>query len=136
MLEAFGRRDLDGVMAHADPDIQLRPAVVGGLERTVYSGREGVRQFIADLDAIWSEFEVRAEEFRDLGDGILVLGRTIARGTVSRVELDTGSGFIFGLRDGKVCSFRSFVSKEEALEAAGLSEDGGVTGGNAPADRE
>jgi ketosteroid isomerase-like protein len=76
MLEAFGDRDLDAMMECADADVELRPAVVGGIEGTVYRG----------------------------------------------VELDTASGFVFRLRGGKVSSFRSFVSKEEALEAAELTE--------------
>lgn len=122
MLAAFGGRELDAVLADADPDIQVRPAVVGGLEGTVYRGHAGLRDFVADLDETWREFHVQAEEFRDLGDTVLVLGRTLARGMESGVELDTASGFVFGFRGGKVHSFRSFVSREAALAAVGLSE--------------
>ena len=121
MLAAFGRRDLDAVVAEADPDIQLRPAVVGGLEGTVYRGHAGMREFVADLDESWREFRVEAEEFRDLGGTVVVLGRTLAQGMESGVRLDTASGFVFEVRGGKVHSFRSFVSKEAALAAAGLS---------------
>ena len=122
MLAAFGRRDLDAVAAEAGPEIEVRPAVVGGLEGTVYRGHAGLRDFVADIDDTWREFRVAAEEFRDLGGTVLVLGRTLARGMESGVELDTASGFIFEVRGGKVRSFRSFVGKEEALAAVGLSE--------------
>ena len=122
MLEAFGRRDLDGVAAEADPDIQVRPAVVGGLEGTVYRGHRGLREFVADLDDTWREFRVEAEEFRALDDVVLVLGRTVAEGMESGVRLDTPSGFVFGVRENKVHSFRSFVSREAALAAVGLAE--------------
>lgn len=122
ILAAFGRRDLDALLAEADPEIEVRPAVVGGLEGTVYKGHAGVRDFVADLDRTWSEFRVEPEEFRDLGDTVLVLGRTVARGMHSGVELDTASGFVFALRGRKLHSFRSFVSREAALTAVGQSE--------------
>jgi hypothetical protein len=54
---------------------------------------------------------VEAEEFRDLGDAVLVLGRTVSRGMESSVELDTASGFVFGLRADKVHSLKTFVSR-------------------------
>ena len=68
MLAAFGRRDMDALLEEADPEIQVRPAVVGGLEGTVYRGHAGVRSFVADLDETWRLFRVETEEFRDLGD--------------------------------------------------------------------
>ena len=120
ILAAFGRRDLDALLGDTDPDIEVRPAVVGGLEGTVYRGHAGLRRFVADLDDTWSEFRVEAQEFRDLGDAVLVLGRTLARGRESGVQLDTASGFVFGLRRGKLHSLTTFVSREAALEAVGL----------------
>lgn len=121
MLAAFARRDLDAVVEEADPAIQVHPAVVGGLEGNVYSGHEGVRDFVADIDDTWREFRVEAEEFRKLNDHVLVLGRTLAQGMQSGVHLDTASGFLFALRGGRVHDLRTFVSREAALEAAGLS---------------
>jgi ketosteroid isomerase-like protein len=121
-VRAFNEGDLDSVVGAAHPEIELRPAVTGGLEGTVYRGREGVRQFLGDIDAAWAVFRAEPEEFRDLGDTVVVLGRTAARGIRSGVELDTAGGWVLTLRDGQLHSFRSFVSKEAALEAAGLSE--------------
>jgi uncharacterized protein len=122
MFAAFGRGDVDALVEDAHPDVELRPAVTGGLEGTVYRGREGFRQFLADIDAVWHEFRPEAEEFRDLGDRVLVLGRTLGRGIGSGVEVDTEAGWVLGMRDGKLHRFRSFVSQEAALEAAGLSD--------------
>jgi len=95
-LAAFGRRDLEALLGEVDPVIDVRPAVVGGLEGTVYRGHAGLRDFVADVDAAWREFRVETEEFRDLGDTVLVLGRTLARGTESGVSLDTASAYVFG----------------------------------------
>lgn len=122
MLEAFARRDVDAMLAGAAPDIEVRPAVTGGLEGTVYRGHTGLRDFVRDLDESWRDFRVQPEELRDLGDRVLVLGRTLAQGMESGVELDTASGFVFELRGGKLRGFRSFVSREAALAAVGLAE--------------
>lgn len=122
MLAAFGRRDMDALLEEADPEMQVRPAVVGGLEGTVYRGHAGVWSFVADLDETWRLFRLESEEVRDLGDTVLVLGCTLARGMESGVDLDTASGFVFGVRGGKVHSLRTFVSREAALAAVGLSE--------------
>jgi ketosteroid isomerase-like protein len=121
-LAAFSRRDLDAMLAESDPDIEVRPAVLGGLDGTVYRGHAGLRDFVADLDAAWREFRVEPEEFRDLGDTVLMLGRTLARGMRSGVELDTPSAYLFGLRDGKVHTIRTFTSPQDGLAAVGLSE--------------
>ncbi len=40
MFEAFEARDLDRLVADADPEVEPRPGLVGGLEGTVYRGRD------------------------------------------------------------------------------------------------
>ena len=122
MIDALGRRDVDALLADVDPDIRFSPAVVGGLEGTIYRGRAGCRQFLADLHATWRELTVVSEDVRDMGNTVLVLGRTLARGIESGVELDTASGYVFVLRCCKVYRFKSFVSKEAALKAVGVEE--------------
>lgn len=121
-LAAFARRDMEALLADTDPQIQVRAAIVGGLEGTVYRGHAGLRQFVADIDETWSEFRVEAEEFLDLRDRVLVLSRTIARGMGSGLGVETASGLLFDLRDGRIHRMQSFVSREAALAAAGLAE--------------
>jgi hypothetical protein len=45
-----------------------------------------------------------------------------ARGKTSGAEVDMRRGQVLTLRDGKVVRWRLFRTKEEALEAVGLSE--------------
>jgi ketosteroid isomerase-like protein len=58
----------------------------------------------------------------DLGDRVLVLGRVRARGRESGVELDSPLGWVFTVRGGKLAKAEGFLSRAQALEAAGLSE--------------
>ena len=61
-------------------------------------------------------------EFRDLGDGLVAIGRTRNRGKASGVETETPLALVTEIRDGKTISIRAYLDREEALEAAGLSE--------------
>ena len=76
---AFADRDQGAAAKVLHPEVEIRPAVVGGPEGIVYRGLDGNNQFWADVDAAWSEFRIEAEEVRDLGDKVLVLGRAFAR---------------------------------------------------------
>ena len=119
---AFGRRDFDAAAKLLHPEVEVRPALVGGLEGTVYRGVSGNRQFWADVDATWATFRIEPQQFRDLGGRVLVLGRAIARARGSGIVLDEASAWIAELRGGAIVRFQSFTSQTDALDAAGLSE--------------
>ena len=119
---AFARRDPHAAAKLLDPEVEVRPAIVGGLEGTVYRGVSGNRQFWADVDAAWATFRIEPQQFRDLGGRVLVLGRAIARARGSGIMLDEASAWIAEVRGGKIVRFQSFTSQTDALEAAGLSE--------------
>jgi ketosteroid isomerase-like protein len=117
---AFAERDLDAAARVLHPEVEIQPAIVGGPERVIYRGVDGNRQFWADIDAAWTEFRIDVEEFRDFGEGVLVLGRAFARAPGSGIALDEASAWIATVREGQIARFRSFTNRRDALEAAGL----------------
>ena len=119
---AFARRDLDAAASLLHPEVEIRPALVGGPEGTVYRGLDGSRRFWADIDAAWTTFRIDPQEFRDLGERVLVLGRAIALAPASGMALDEASAWLAEVRERKIVRFRSFTNQREALEAAGLRE--------------
>ena len=122
LFAAFADRDLDAAARVLHPEIEIRPAIVGGPEGIVYRGLSGNRQFWADIDAAWTEFRIQPEEFRDLGGQVLVLGRAFAHAPGSGIAPDEAAAWIAAVREGQIVRFRSFSKRREALEAAGLSE--------------
>ena len=122
LFAAFADRDLDAADAVFHPEVEIRPAIVGGPEGVVYRGLSGNRQFWADIDAAWTEFRIEPEEFRDLGEQVLVLGRAMARAPGSGIVLDEPAAWIAVVCAGQIVRFRSFTDRRDALEAAGLSE--------------
>ena len=121
-VEAFTAGDVETMLAYADPDGELHSAIIGGAEGRVYRGHDGLRQWFADSMESFEELRTELTEFRDLGDRVVAFGHTHARGRESGLELDTETGWVFTVRKGKFVRAEGFLSRAEALEAAGLAE--------------
>jgi ketosteroid isomerase-like protein len=85
-------------------------------------GREGVERFAEDTRENWEELQTMAEEFRDLGDRVLVLGRQVGRGKGSGAQVDAPLATILDFRGDRIWRFRAYFDRAEGLRAAGLSE--------------
>jgi ketosteroid isomerase-like protein len=118
---AFAERDLEGVLALADPDIEFT-AVTGehaGRARP-YIGHDGLREYFRDVASVWEELKLTPREFRAVGDHILVTGRVSARSSSRTV---TGStGWVWRVRDGKVVYVRVYGSAADAVAAIEAGE--------------
>ena len=118
-VEAFNRRDIDGALEPLDPDVELVP-LKAALEGGSYRGHEGLRRYLGDMSDDWERFHLEAEEFRPVGsDRILVMGRVMARGRASGVDMDYAAAWLCYLRGGKVVRVQFYSDRNEALLAAG-----------------
>ena len=92
-IEAYNRRDIEPLLETSDPEIEWYPftAQVEGDE--AYHGHDGLRQWWANIDAAFEEFEASVDEVRDLDDTVLALGHLRARFR-SGVALDTEIGWV------------------------------------------
>jgi ketosteroid isomerase-like protein len=119
---AFSRGDVEGHLQHLDPDIEVVP-FGAKMEGKLYRGHDGVRYWWKrEIDANWKVFETRPEVFRPVGEHILVLGRWVARGKTSGVDLDVPATWIVDVRDGKIVRWQTYTDRAEALEALRASE--------------
>lgn len=121
-FEAYSRRDVDGFLSFLDPQFELHSAIIGGAEGRVYRGPDGVRQWLADSDESFVELTIELSEFRDLGERVLAFGQIQARGRESGLGLDSPTGWVCDLRGGKLVKAAGFLSRDAALQAAGLRE--------------
>jgi ketosteroid isomerase-like protein len=121
-LDAFNRGDVDSFAALATPDFEWFPALVMIVEGGSYRGREGIEAYFEDIRNTWEELRVVGAEFRDLGDGVLLLGQAQGRGRGSSAPVDAPIGMVADFRGGKVSRVRAYLDHGEALRAAGLSE--------------
>jgi ketosteroid isomerase-like protein len=121
-IDAFNRRDLDGFSEVATADFEFVPALLAMVEGGSIRGREGLEEFFESIPNTWDEFRTLAEDFRDLGDQVLALGRAEARGRGSGVELDAPMGLLLDFRAERISRARAYLDHGEALRAAGLTE--------------
>ena len=102
MFEAFARRDVEGVLALAHPDIEFMSHGTGRVvERsTPYRGHDGIRRYFADVAAVWTRLEVTPQDYRAGGQGVVVFGHVHAEGPFQQV--DTAAVWTWRLADGLV----------------------------------
>ena len=127
IVDAHQRGDFASVFAGYDPDIEWHPGNVPASQwsdfEPVYHGHEGVRTFWRTWFAAWETVDFEYEEFIDAGDQVLSIVSQRVRGRTSGVELEwTSYGQLWTIRDDKVVRVQFFPNRDEALEAAGLSE--------------
>jgi ketosteroid isomerase-like protein len=111
MFEAFARRDLDATLAQLDPDVTLTvPATAGLAGRTgPYRGHEGVRQYLSDVEAVWSELELEPLDFRDAAGAVVIFGRVTGRRAPQAQDepgetIEDSVIWTWKLRDGRIVS--------------------------------
>ncbi|HVV59266.1 MAG TPA: nuclear transport factor 2 family protein [Gaiellaceae bacterium] len=116
--DAFGRGDMEGVVADMHPDIEWHQAQGlphGGL----YRGLEEVRRNIFDPleGSWWDTFSADPDEFLDAGDQVVVIGRYrgVAKGTGK--QLDVPFVHVWTLVDEKAVRFRQFLDTAGWIEA-------------------
>lgn len=119
LFKQWSARNYDYLLAAAVPDVEIhsRFASLGG---EPYRGEDGVRRWIAEIDASFGRFEVRTTDIRDLEDRVLVLGEILLEGRTSGIEMVQPMGWLLELRDGKLARMLFYSSHAEALEAAGV----------------
>jgi ketosteroid isomerase-like protein len=124
LYAAFNEGDADAVCEGFTEDAEWRPAFIGGgiVEGAVYRGRGGMAEFVEMQNETWRSLSADPVTIEDLGKRVLVEVRLDAVGRASGVAVNRTTWNVFELRDGKVATGRVYVTKAEALEAAGISE--------------
>ena len=124
VYEAVVRRDTDAVLALYDSEVEwdytrgLFADVVGG----IYRGHDGLRRFFRDWNEAWDIVEYDQEPLIDAGDYVVSVVRTRGRGRTSGLEINALSTAVWTVRRGKVVRVVWFPTREEALDAVGLSD--------------
>ena len=121
-INAFNGRDIDTIADLLSADFEWFGALLGKSERGNYRGREGMEAYFEEATDIWEEFRLLTDEFRDLGDRVLVFGRMQGRTGGSGIEVESPLGVVFELREARLSRCRSYLDPSEALRAAGLTK--------------
>jgi ketosteroid isomerase-like protein len=122
--DAWNREDLDAFLSVVHPDAEWRgPGDLFLGINSVYRGHAGVRDWWNAAKEPWQYFKSHVQRMFVGGDKVVTVVRFEAVGKESgaKVELPFLTN-VMELKDGLAVKFNSYYSLEEALEAAGLSE--------------
>jgi ketosteroid isomerase-like protein len=126
-FEAFNRGGIPAVISGGF----WVPSIVFDASRTaipgvgVYRGEEEVARF---FDEDWfatfpfAEWEIEVKDVVSVGDRVVATSRQRGRGATSGVGAELELANLFTLLDGKIVRIQLYRDRQEALEAAGLSE--------------
>jgi ketosteroid isomerase-like protein len=119
-VDAFNRRDLETLMGLCTLDILGSSSFLDAVAD--FPGREGLERYLAMVGDAFDEFRWVVEEYRDLGNRVLVLLQLVVRGRGSGIPVEAPEAAVIDFRDGKMCRMRTFLDQGDALRAAGLVE--------------
>jgi ketosteroid isomerase-like protein len=106
---------------------ELDPEVVfvidpGSFVAGTYRGHDGVRALLRLTAEVFDEFQYELDELIEADDAVLALGSIRVRGSQSGAVGTQQGALVFRFGDGRIVLYRSYLRREEALEAVGLSE--------------
>jgi ketosteroid isomerase-like protein len=120
-VDSFNRCDITAVLSDFDHDAEWVEDQRYPGART-FRGPSGVERSIRKWWDAWGEITMDLDETIDLGDRVVLAGRVCARGHDTDVAVEAPFGGVYEFRAGKVVRVQTLGSRDEALEAVGLSE--------------
>ena len=115
---AHNRGDLDALVEVYDPGVVFETLLLG-----THHGNEAIRLIYEENQKTLSGYDVVPVELIDSGDQVVAVAEVKGVGPVSRIAMDGDQfAFVFTIKNGRVVREQAFRNRNEALEAAGLSE--------------
>ncbi len=129
LRDLYEREGPWGVYEHYDeyfqPGATWNPAI-SDLGTEAYIGREGIRRWIEDMEAVATDFSQTVLEVKAVGDRhVLALSKLRIVGKESGLSFDGDYAGLWGFEDGLLVSVQAFLTHEEAERAALELEKGG-----------
>ena len=116
-VEAFMARDLDGILARAAPEIELR-SLLTEAERPLYHGHDGVRDWFDEVFGVFPDWrpQPRAAAYDDDGAVVIALDVT-ATGVGSGAPIDQTYWLGARVQTDKIIFFGFFRTELDAMDA-------------------
>jgi SnoaL-like protein len=87
------------------------------------SGPTALQEWVEEIDEAFEEWEFRPDEVLDTpSDKVVVLSHAWGRGRGTRLETEMELNVVYTVARGRITRIEGFLTRREALEAAGLSK--------------
>jgi|SRR6185295_2327218 len=117
-IQAY-EHDEEAFLSMLDPGVEWYPIGEGHIPSGGHKAALRVRRSWLEN---WEGHQIDVEEVKDGADSVVACLHLTGRGVRSEVEVDLRLYLHFKLRDGKIVYLYEYADRDEALEAAGLSE--------------
>lgn len=118
LFRAFAARDADALVAVVSEDMIFEPASTEVAIRAPFRGRDGMREYLAEVERDWEQFDITVAETREAPPYVVALGRVYARS--GGFVADNPIAFVWEVRDGALVWGRTFTDRAAALRFVGL----------------
>ena len=121
--DAYNRRDTDGFLEEWAPDAVVDWSNARTFEARVYRGHDEIRAFMEGFLAVWEEVRIVIVDGPvEVEDGLWMLENVTYMQGRDGIKVQARSSWLITIQDGKQTSLTLYQTKQEALEAARLSE--------------
>ena len=114
VLRAWEHRDLDWLVEHSTPDVELRPFMWTDLP---FRGIDGTTAFVKEFLAVRTPLKIKVERIRKAADPVALDVHLRGHLHMSNADFDEHPTFVFWVRDGKLARYEGHVDPA-AIEAA------------------
>jgi ketosteroid isomerase-like protein len=115
-IDAYNRRDVEGVVKLCDAEVEIQVVLVDP-EGHSFSGHAGVREWLGELHAKFSELRAEPRDIRMLGNTFVADGHVLVTPSEGGEEMKVPIWLAIELGEGKICAYRAFRSAEARDEA-------------------
>jgi ketosteroid isomerase-like protein len=119
-MDAYNTRDLPAYFDTLSESVRFESRF-SAMDR-VYCGHDDLRRYFAELDEVWSRYEMRVQRLVPAGRQVAALCHLYAVGRESDLQVEEDSAVVFTVEAGKIVQIDAYPTHAEALEAAGLRE--------------
>lgn len=116
LYACFNSRDEQGIVELCDERMEFFPVVTAEAvgRDAPYSGRDGLRTYLADVAEVWEELRIAAAQVEVRGGTVLVQGRVYARSRELGIR-DVPVAWIWEVRGGRFVRGEVFPDPEQAV---------------------
>lgn len=124
---AFRDGDLETVLRHLDPDIEVWDApggLAGDEEVGLFHGRDSLlSNLLGEMRSVFSDLRIEADEFIDTGDKLFAAVKLEGTGAESGAHVEMRAYHVWTYEEQVARRLQIFNVREQALEAAGAPPD-------------
>jgi ketosteroid isomerase-like protein len=121
--QALARVGLDRFIERWTDELDHRSIEGAPDDRGPIHGKDAMRAYVQDWIDLFDDFRIEPVELIDAGENrVVAVLRFGGRARRSGVRTDQILGAVFEIRKGKIARGREYATRDQALEAAGLSE--------------